>query len=94
MKKIFIIFLFITRNLHAENFQLEKIYQGFDRPWSISFVDNNNVLVTEKSGNINLNLDNLKISNILHNLKILEDGQGGLLDFYLKIICFCFILRK
>ena len=85
MKKIIIIFLLITRNLHAENFQLEKIYQGFDRPWSISFVDNNNVLVTEKSGNIKfLNLDNLKISNISHNLKILEDGQGGLLDILFK----------
>ncbi len=85
MKKIIILFLLITSNLHAENFQLEKIYQGFDRPWSISFVDNNNVLVTEKSGNIKfLNLDNLKISNISHNLKILEDGQGGLLDILFK----------
>ena len=96
MKKIIIIFLLITRNLHAENFQLEKIYQGFDRPLSISFVDNNNVLVTEKSGNMKfLNLDNLKISNISHNLKILEDGQGGLLDILFKDNRrFCFILQK
>ena len=41
----------------------------------------NKVLVTEKSGNIILvDLNNKKNKKIKHNLNILEDGQGGLLE--------------
>ena len=85
MKKIFIIFLFFFTNLKAEDFKLEKIIQGFDSPWSLSFVDEQNVLVTEKPGNIKfLNLEKGIIKNISHNLKVLEDGQGGLLDILFR----------
>ena len=39
------------------------------------------VLITEKSGNLLLvNLSNKKTKKIKHNLNILEDGQGGLLE--------------
>ena len=52
-----------------------------NRPWSLSFIDTNKIIVTEKSGNIKLvSLSEKKISDINHNLNILEDGQGGLLD--------------
>ena len=38
-------------------------------------------MITEKSGKLlALNLINKKISEIKHNLYVLEDGQGGLLD--------------
>ena len=48
---------------------------------SLSFIDDNNVLVTEKPGNLLVvNLKNKTKSVIKHNLSILEDGQGGLLD--------------
>ena len=43
------------------------------------------LLVTEKPGNIKLiNIKEKKVNKILHNLKILEDGQGGLLDILFK----------
>ena len=81
MKKIIIFFLLYFNNLYAEEFKLKKILQGLERPWSLSFIDTNNILVTEKPGNIKLiNLQKSKITDITHNLKVLEDGQGGLLD--------------
>ena len=52
MKKLLSIFLLLFTNLSAEDFKLEKIVQGFDSPWSLTFIDNQNLLVTEKPGNI------------------------------------------
>ena len=60
-------------------------------PWSLSFVDARYALITEKSGNIKiLDLETKTIKVIQHNLNILEDGQGGLLDILYKDN-FCFI---
>ncbi len=85
MKKILLIFLFIFTKVNADDFKLEKIIEGFQKPWSLSFIDSQNLLVTEKPGNIKfINLREKKINNLSHNLKILEDGQGGLLDILYK----------
>ena len=66
---------------HASEIKLTKIFDGLNKPWSLSFIDENNVLVTEKSGNLLIiNLKDKTKSVIKHNLSILEDGQGGLLD--------------
>ena len=85
MKKLLILFLLLFTNLSAEYFKLNKIIQGFDSPWSLTFLDSQNILVTEKSGNIKfVNLKEKIIKDISHNLKVLEDGQGGLLDILHK----------
>ncbi|MDC3127869.1 PQQ-dependent sugar dehydrogenase [Candidatus Pelagibacter bacterium] len=81
MKKFIILFFFSFSNLCASEIKLEKIMDGFKKPWSLSFINKENVVITEKSGKIfTLNLIDKKISEIKHNLSILEDGQGGLLD--------------
>ena len=82
MKKIFIfIFFFISFNLYAQEIKFKKIADSFDKPWSLSFIDEENIIITEKSGKLyTLNLKNKKISEIKHNLSVLEVGQGGLLD--------------
>ena len=84
MKKIVIIFLFFflyETSLHSKEVKLIKILDGLNSPWSLTFIDLNKVAVTEKSGNIlTINLENKTIKKIKHNLNILEDGQGGLLD--------------
>ncbi len=82
MKKFFIfLFFFNLSNLHALEIKLEKITSGIEKPWSLSFIDNSNIILTEKSGKLfKLNLKNKKISEIKHNLSVLEVGQGGLLD--------------
>jgi quinoprotein glucose dehydrogenase len=84
MKKIIsflIIILIQALNLKAEDFKLNQIISGFNTPWSLTFKNQNEILLTEKSGQILLvNLKENKKKKINHNLKILEDGQGGLLE--------------
>ena len=82
MKKLFIfLFFFASTNTFALEIKLEKIIDSLDKPWSLSFIDQENIIFTEKSGRLyTLNLKDKKISEIKHNLSILEVGQGGLLD--------------
>ena len=82
MKKLIIIlFLFGFSNLYASDIKFKKIVDGLKKPWSLSFIDQENVVITEKSGKLlTLSLIDQKISEIKHNLSVLEDGQGGLLD--------------
>jgi len=77
-----IIFFFLNVTfLYSEEIKLTKITEGLKSPWSLSFINQNEALITEKSGNIiYFNLEKQKLKNIKHNLKILEKGQGGLLD--------------
>tara|TARA_B100001057_G_scaffold496656_1_gene598672 strand:+ start:10430 stop:11497 length:1068 start_codon:yes stop_codon:yes gene_type:complete len=82
-KIILIIIIFVTSytKLYSDEIRLEKIISDYKRPWSFSFIDTDKIFITEKSGNIILfNLKNKKSKKIEHNLNILEDGQGGLLE--------------
>ena len=85
MNKIKIEILILLSFLFFENclaeIKLTKIIDNLKSPWSLTILDNKRYLITEKSGNIlifNKSKNNLK--KIEHNLNILEDGQGGLLD--------------
>ena len=85
MKKVIIILLLFCTNLYADSFKLERVIKGLDSPWSLSFINNKNLLITEKPGNIKfVNLNDKVIKDVSHNLKVLEDGQGGLLDILYK----------
>ena len=86
MKFFFLLlFLLINSNTHAKDIKLEKIFDNFDRPWSFSFIDNDNIILTEKSGQLfTLNFKNKKITEIQHNLLLIDTGQGGLLDILYK----------
>ena len=82
MKKLFFfLFFIIIPSLYAQEIKLEKITGSLDKPWSLSFIDSNNIIFTEKSGKLYiLNLIDKKVTEIKHNLSVLEVGQGGLLD--------------
>jgi quinoprotein glucose dehydrogenase len=81
MKIIFILFILIFSKIaNAENLNFKKLLDLKD-PWGSTFIDANNLLITEKGGAIKLiNIDNQDIKIINHNLNFLEYGQGGLLD--------------
>ena len=81
MKIFFILLIFIFSNIaSAENLNFKKIIELKD-PWGSTFIDENNLLITEKGGLIKLvNISNKKTNLINHNLNFLEHGQGGLLD--------------
>ncbi len=76
----FLLLFFYTVAEAQEEVKLKKILL-LDEPWGSTFINNNELLITEKSGNIKLiNLQNKNIKQINHNLNVLEYGQGGLLD--------------
>ena len=83
MKKILLVllFYFISIHIYASELKFEKMLRGLNSPWSLSFLDKENIIFTEKSGNLyTFNLKNKEISIINHNLNVLDYGQGGLLD--------------
>ena len=80
-----IIFIFNFSIAIAEDFKLIKIIDDLKSPWSLSFINQNEALITEKSGNIiHINIQKIELQNIKHNLKVLDHGQGGLLDVLFK----------
>ena len=82
---LIIIFIFNFNIVNAQDFKLIKITDGLKSPWSLSFINQNEALITEKSGNIiYIDIQKKELQNIKHNLKILEYGQGGLLDILFK----------
>ena len=82
MKKLVIILsLFFYTNIYSSEFKLEKIFENLNKPWSFSFIDNKSIILTEKNGKLfSLDLENKQLQEIHHDLSILNDGQGGLLD--------------
>ena len=82
MKKLFIfIFLFTFTNLQSSEIKFEKIFDNLNKPWSLSFISKENVIITEKNGKLlTLNLKDKNINEIRHNLSLISLGQGGLLD--------------
>ena len=82
MKKLIIcLFLFTFSNLYSSEIKLEKIFDDLNKPWSLSFIDKENIIITEKTGRLFiLNLKNKNKIEIQHNLSVISLGQGGLLD--------------
>ncbi len=86
--KIFFILVILIINYQslilAEDLNFKKIVSLND-PWGSSFVNNEEIIITEKSGKIKLiNIKSKEIIEIKHNLNFVEDGQGGLLDIIHK----------
>ena len=53
MKKIFIfLFLIISFNLYAQEIKLEKIVEDLKKPWSLTFIDQDTIIFTEKAGKL------------------------------------------
>ena len=76
--KIFFILVFLIINLksfsHADDFNFEKI-ANINNPWGSSFINNEEIIITEKSGKIKLiNVKSKEIIEIKHNLNFLEYG--------------------
>ena len=83
VKKYFLLvifFLLFASKSFSNNYTFTKIIE-LDEPWGSSFINNNEIIITEKSGKIKIiNIVSKEVTDIKHNLNFLEDGQGGLLD--------------
>ena len=73
-------------SLTETTFKLERISQDLKFPWALTFLDKNNLLVTEKNGGLfKINIKNGEKKKIKHNIQhlpYLGGHQGGLLDTY------------
>ena len=70
--------------MQSDNLKFKKLIDLND-PWGSSFIDNNKLIISEKSGKIKLvDLQKKKIYEVKHNLNYLQHGQGGLLDILFK----------
>jgi len=87
LKKIFcytIILIFFSFYAYSTNIKFTKIV-NLVAPWSLTFINDNELLISEKNGKIKLvNLSTKKIIEIEHNLNYSSYGQGGLLDIIYK----------
>ena len=79
MKQLLFILIY-TYCFYLYSFTLEKVINLNDG-WSIFFINENNIIITEKKGLIKLfDIKNKSIKNIEHNLNITPSGQGALMD--------------
>ncbi len=77
---VIIFFLLLTKIANANKYNFKKIVP-LDKPWGSTFINDDQILLTEVGGKIKLvNIKSKNIKTINHNLNFLEYGQGGLLD--------------
>jgi glucose/arabinose dehydrogenase len=63
------------------NFIVEQVAKGLGVPWGMAFLNDDELIFTERRGNIKiLNLDNLKITRLRGSADVVAKGQGGMLD--------------
>ena len=75
-----IFFFLICSNSFSSNLKFQKIVDLED-PWGSSFINNDEIIVTEKGGKIKIvNVISKELLEVKHNLNFLVHGQGGLLD--------------
>ena len=58
-----------------------NLNKSFDSPWGFDFINDNEIVITEKNGKLSLvNLSSETVSEIKHQIPSVQHGQGGLLD--------------
>ena len=86
VKKYFLLIIFtllFTSKSYSNNYSLTKIIE-LDEPWGSSFINKDEIIITEKSGKIKIvNINSKRFLEVKHNLNFLNVGQGGLLDLSL-----------
>ena len=81
---VIIILFFFSSVLKAEELKFKKIV-NLDEPWGSSFINENELIITEKKGKIKIiNINSSEIFEVIHNLNFKVHGQGGLLDIIYK----------
>jgi len=77
---IALVIFFISPALSNEVFRLKKI-TDLNNPWSLTFINKKEVLVSDKEGKIQLiDIKSGFKQTVQHNLNYKVDGQGGLLE--------------
>ena len=62
-------------------FKLEKISDGLNYPWGMTFLDDTHLLITEKDGALlKVNVDTGDKTSITHSIQSIRFGGGGASD--------------
>ena len=82
--------LILNKNVFSlsNDYKLSILKKGLNSPWSISFINENEIIISEKTGTIKLyDQNNGYINEINHNLNVIEDlnSQGGLLEILYSV---------
>ncbi|MCC5854338.1 MAG: PQQ-dependent sugar dehydrogenase [Idiomarina sp.] len=77
--------LLFTTSLHATSLKVETVRDGLVHPWSLAFLPDGQMLVTERSGRLNLvSADGTRIEVLLeHFLDLHVESQAGLFEVML-----------
>ena len=68
-------------NQSNPNFKLELLAQGLGVPWAMAFLNDRELIFTERQGNIKiLDLESLEITTLRGAVEVDAEGQGGMLD--------------
>ena len=87
---LFLNFLFLSIGvsetiLSSNGIKLSEITSNLNEPWGMTFINDNNLLITEKTGEIlRINMNTGEKHSIDHDLNFFYYGQGGLLDILYK----------
>ncbi|PSB20509.1 hypothetical protein C7B61_06565 [filamentous cyanobacterium CCP1] len=69
----------LTENTEYETIRVVEVAGGLEHPWSFAFLPDGQILVTERSGRLNL-LTNGEVTEITGIPELQSQGQGGLLE--------------
>jgi len=73
----------LPRNVHSEatSFIVEQVTEGFEVPWAMAFLSDDDMLVTERVGSVSIvNLKTGSINKLEGLPSVMAEGQGGMLD--------------
>ena len=84
MKILIIIFIYslFSSISYASEYKLEKVIDNLNKPWGMSFVNDDELFLTQKTGEIlKINLKTKEVINFEHDLKVVQPHwQAGMLD--------------
>ncbi len=84
MLAVFVLLTLCTWAAAAPAYRVETIATGLDHPWSLAFLPDGDVLVTERAGRLRLIADGvLRDAPIAGVPAVFASGQGGLFDIVL-----------
>src|ERR671930_2186421 len=80
MRLLLSLVLFLPLALGAQPYRVVKLVEGLDHPWSLAFLPDGQMLVTERPGRLNLIGRDFKRVPIEGVPRVFASGQGGLLE--------------